>query len=116
MSKVLEALPGDSQRPSVENLRTFAPRPSRAELVAGGEAMRKQCPRSSHAVWSAPHDRPDPLQLVEEGNGGRIPELIPLRHGRHAAIAVHLLSRDGAQHGGGLGRHTHHRLSRAGVR
>ena len=82
MSKVLEALPGDSQRPSVENLRTFAPRPSRAELVAGGEAMRKQCPRSSHAVWSAPHDRPDPLRLVEEGNGGRIPELIPLRHGR----------------------------------
>ncbi len=82
MSKVLEALPGDSQRPSVENLRTFAPRPSRAELVEGGEAMRKQCPRSSHAVWSAPHDRPDPLQLVEEGNGGRIPELIPLRHGR----------------------------------
>ena len=54
MSKVLEALPGDSQRPSVENLRTFAPRPSRAELVAGGEAMRKQCPRSSHAVWTAP--------------------------------------------------------------
>ena len=82
MSKVLEALPGDSQRPSVENLRTFAPRPSRAELVAGGEAMRKQCPRSSHAVWTAPHDRPDPLRLVEEGNGGRIPELIPLRHGR----------------------------------
>ena len=44
--------------------------------------MRKQCPRSSHAVWSPPHDRPDPLRLVEDGNRGRIPELIPLRHGR----------------------------------
>jgi uncharacterized protein (DUF2252 family) len=54
----------------------------RAELIARGEAVRKQCPRGSHAVWSAPHDRPDSLRLVEEGNGGRIPELIPLRHGR----------------------------------
>ena len=44
--------------------------------------MRKQCPRSSHAGWSAPNNRPDPLRLVEEANSGRIPELIPLRHGR----------------------------------
>ena len=41
MNKVLEVLPGDSQRPSVEKLQTFAPRPSRAELIARGEAMRK---------------------------------------------------------------------------
>jgi len=82
MNQVLEALPGDSQPSLVENLRTFAPRPSRAELIARGEAMRKQCPRTAHADWSAPHDRPDPLRLVEEGNLGRIPELIPLRHGR----------------------------------
>ncbi len=82
MNKVLEALPGDSPRPSTEKLQTFAPRPPRAELIARGEAMRKQCPRGSHALWRAPHDRPDPLWLVEEGNRGRIPELIPLRHGR----------------------------------
>jgi len=82
MSKVLETLPDDSQGPSVEKPRTFALRPSRAELIARGEATRKECPRGSHAVWSAPHDRPDPLRLIEEANGGRIPELIPLRHGR----------------------------------
>src|SRR5262245_13560511 len=82
MNTVLEALPGESATCTVENLRTFAPRASLAELIARGEAVRKQCPRSSHAVWSPPHDRPDPLRLVEEGNGGRIPELIPLRHGR----------------------------------
>ncbi len=82
MSKVLEEIPGDLQRSSVERLGTFAPRPSRAELIARGEAMRKHCPRGSHAVWSAPDDRPDPLRLIEEANGGRIPELIPLRHGR----------------------------------
>jgi uncharacterized protein (DUF2252 family) len=82
MNKVLETLPGDSQGTAIEKRPTFAPRPSRAELVARGEAMRKRCPRGSHADWSAPHDRPDPLRLVEEGNSGRIPELIPLRHGR----------------------------------
>jgi uncharacterized protein (DUF2252 family) len=57
-------------------------RSSRAELFARGEQMRKKCPRSAHAVWQAPFDRPDPVQLVEEGDKGRIPELIPLRHGR----------------------------------
>jgi uncharacterized protein (DUF2252 family) len=44
--------------------------------------MRTNCPRGSHAVWSAPSDRRNPLQLIDEANVGRIPELIPLRHGR----------------------------------
>jgi uncharacterized protein (DUF2252 family) len=82
MNQVLEVLADDSQRQSVEKRRSFATRPSRADLIARGEAMRKQCPRSSHALWSAPNDRPDPLRLIEEANGGRIPELVPLRHGR----------------------------------
>src|SRR5262249_48943364 len=65
-----------------EPIPTFAPRPSRAELIARGENLRKKCPRRSHAAWQAPADRPDPAQLVEEGNKGRIPQLIPIRHGR----------------------------------
>jgi uncharacterized protein (DUF2252 family) len=76
------ALPKDSERPAGEHLPTFAPRPSRAEMTAQGEAIRKRCPRKAHGLWNAPHDRPAPLQLIEEGNLGRIPELIPLRHGR----------------------------------
>jgi uncharacterized protein (DUF2252 family) len=47
-----------------------------------GKNLREQCPRSSHAVWKAPHNRPDPLRLLEQSNKGRIPELIPIRHGR----------------------------------
>jgi uncharacterized protein (DUF2252 family) len=82
MNQVLEVLSDDSQQQSVEKRRTFPTRPSRADLIARGEAMRKQCPRSSHALWSAPNDRPDPLRLIEEANGGRMPELVPLRHGR----------------------------------
>src|SRR3954468_13542885 len=60
----------------------FAPRPSRADLNSQGEALRKKCQRRSHGVWQAPPNRPDPVQLVEEGNRGRIPQLIPIRHGR----------------------------------
>jgi uncharacterized protein (DUF2252 family) len=46
--------------------------------------MRDRCPRGSHAGWRAPPDRPDPVRLIEQGNEGRLPELIPLRHGRMA--------------------------------
>jgi uncharacterized protein (DUF2252 family) len=82
MNELLAAPRSDSRPSRVEEAGTFAPRPSRAELIARGAACRKRCPRGSHAVWIAPPDRPDPLRLVEEGNAGRIPELIPLRHGR----------------------------------
>jgi len=64
------------------SIATFAARPSRAELVARGEQLRKKCPRRFHALWQAPPDRPDPVHLVEEGDKGRIPQLIPVRHGR----------------------------------
>jgi uncharacterized protein (DUF2252 family) len=61
---------------------TLGHRPSRAELIARGESLRRKCPRNSHAVWKPPMDRPDPVELVKEGNKGRIPELVPIRHGR----------------------------------
>jgi uncharacterized protein (DUF2252 family) len=64
------------------SIPTFVPRPSRAELIARGEALRKTCPRRSHALWQAPPDRPDPVDLVKDGDSGRIPQLIPIRHGR----------------------------------
>jgi uncharacterized protein (DUF2252 family) len=54
----------------------------RADLIARGEALRKQCTRGAHAEWKPPANRPDPVKLVEDANVGRIPELIPLRHGR----------------------------------
>ena len=52
------------------------------ELIAKGKALRDQCPRQSHAIWKPPHNRPNPVRLVEEANKGRIPQLIPIRHGR----------------------------------
>ncbi len=47
-----------------------------------GRALRERVSRSSHAGWSAPSDRPDPLALLEEQNHGRVPELVPIRWGR----------------------------------
>ena len=53
-----------------------------AERYAEGKRLRKRCPRSSHGTWKAPRGRPDPVRLVLEADKGRIPELLPLRHGR----------------------------------
>ena len=49
-----------------------------------GKNLRDACPREAHAVWKAPAGRPDPVSLVLEADKGRIPELLPLRHGRMA--------------------------------
>jgi uncharacterized protein (DUF2252 family) len=52
------------------------------ERHAAGKAMREACPRESHAIWKPAKDRPDPVQLVLEAEEGRLPDLLPLRHGR----------------------------------
>jgi uncharacterized protein (DUF2252 family) len=59
-------------------------RPTRswAEHYAAGKALRETCPRDSHAAWKAPADRQDAVELVLAAEQGRLPELLPLRHGR----------------------------------
>jgi uncharacterized protein (DUF2252 family) len=57
---------------------------SRAELKAMGKALRDKCSRVSHAEWKPPRDRPDPVRLVLKADEGRLPDLLPLRHGRMA--------------------------------
>ena len=58
------------------------PRPSLAELRAVGRRLRDKCPRQSHADWKPPTNRPDPVALVKQSDKGRIPKLVPVRHGR----------------------------------
>jgi uncharacterized protein (DUF2252 family) len=53
-----------------------------AERVARGKAARAQVPRSSHAVFNLPSDRPDPIALLEEQAKSRVPDLVPVRWGR----------------------------------
>jgi hypothetical protein len=55
---------------------------TRAERAAAGKKLRETCPRRSHAGWKPPAGRPDPIELVLRAEKGRLPELLPLRHGR----------------------------------
>ncbi len=57
------------------------------ERYAAGKALRAVCPRAAHATWKPAADRPDPAKLVLESEKGRLPDLLPLRHGRMARSA-----------------------------
>jgi len=58
-----------------------------AEQYAAGKALRAACPRKAHAAWKAPSDRRDAVDTVLEAEKGRLPDLLPLRHGRMARSA-----------------------------
>jgi uncharacterized protein (DUF2252 family) len=52
------------------------------ERAAAGKAARAEVPRSSHAEWEPPKDRPNPVELLENQATTRVPELVPIRYGR----------------------------------
>jgi uncharacterized protein (DUF2252 family) len=74
------AVSQEPARPEVRILRTYA------ERYSAGKALRATCPRKSHgsATWKAPAGRRNPVELVLEAEKGRLPDLLPLRHGRMA--------------------------------
>lgn len=47
-----------------------------------GRELRKQVPRSSHAEWAPPDDRPDPVDLLVAQNADRLQWLVPVRFAR----------------------------------
>ena len=55
------------------------------ERAARGKAARAHTPRSSHALFDPPADRPDPVALLESQARHRVPELVPIRYGRMLA-------------------------------
>jgi uncharacterized protein (DUF2252 family) len=63
-------------------VRTEAARLAPEESAALGRQARVTVPRSSHAGLSADPDRPDPVTLLESQAKTRVPELVPIRHGR----------------------------------
>jgi uncharacterized protein (DUF2252 family) len=56
-----------------------------AESAAEGKAARSAARRSSHAGFSAPADREDPVAILERQAESRVPDLVPIRYGRMAA-------------------------------
>jgi uncharacterized protein (DUF2252 family) len=57
------------------------------ERAATGKAARSVAPRSAHAEWEPPANRRDPVAIIEAQDATRVPELVPIRHGRMAASA-----------------------------
>jgi uncharacterized protein (DUF2252 family) len=55
---------------------------SHAERRAEGRTLRDAVPRADHSGWKPPKDRRDPVDIVLASNEGRIPDLVPIRHGR----------------------------------
>ena len=53
-----------------------------AERVERGRAVRSEVPRSSLGDWAPAPDRRDPIELLDQQAQTRVPELVPIRHGR----------------------------------
>src|SRR6516162_3226563 len=56
-----------------------------ARRAEHGHALRKGTPLASHADWTAPRQRPSPVDTLCESNRGRQEHLVPIRHGRMVA-------------------------------
>jgi uncharacterized protein (DUF2252 family) len=82
MAHVVTRKKSKSMPPVEKKVPSFMAHHTRAELRAMGKALRDKCSRVSHAEWKPPHSRPDPVRLVIKADEGRIPDLLPLRHGR----------------------------------
>jgi uncharacterized protein (DUF2252 family) len=65
--------------------RGAVPHPTVQERAARGKAARATVPRSSHAAWEPLRDRRPPEDLLLEQAADRVPELVPIRHGRMLA-------------------------------
>jgi uncharacterized protein (DUF2252 family) len=52
------------------------------ERMAEGRAERESVPLEAHGEWAAPDSRPDPVGIIEKQDATRVPELVPIRHGR----------------------------------
>ncbi len=69
--------------PSTSRLVRTGPddHPSRADRVAHGKDARVLTPLTTHAEFDPPRER-DPVSLLLGQAGNRVPELVPVRHGR----------------------------------
>ncbi|MCY1392525.1 hypothetical protein D3C76_673390 [compost metagenome] len=55
---------------------------SRKDRLTAGEQLCESLPHSAHAVWKPPRKHRDPIELLEESNRYRLPNLVPVRYGR----------------------------------
>src|ERR1700753_745183 len=55
------------------------------ERAAEGKAARSVAPRSTHGEWTPPGNPKDPVAIIEAQDATRVPELVPISHGRMSA-------------------------------
>ncbi len=66
----------------MSNKSVPVPHLSVAERVARGKTARHEVPIEAIGEYAPAHDRADPLDLLARQEATRIPELVPIRHGR----------------------------------
>src|ERR1700742_1249318 len=71
-----------TQSAATSNGGGAVPHLSVAERVARGKAARAEVPRATHAAFTPPPGRADPLEVLETQASTRVPELVPIRYGR----------------------------------
>ena len=68
-----------------DELPKRAPLGSFQDRAQHGRAARASAPRSANALWEPATGRADPIELLEEQELTRVPDLIPIRHARMLA-------------------------------
>jgi uncharacterized protein (DUF2252 family) len=58
---------------------------TRQERYQYGKALRQKAPRTSHGDWQPAADRPNPLDLLQAQDEGRLQPLLPIKYGRMLA-------------------------------
>ena len=72
-----------NRRPNAEGEEP-TPYSTRQDRAALGRRARSTLSRTRHGQWSPAPDRPDPLELLARQEQDRVPDLVPIRHGRMA--------------------------------
>ena len=76
-----------SSRPGVKAAIAAAPAGpatplTRAQQADAGAAARGRIGRKALGAYAPAADRPDPISIIERQDAHRVPELVPIRHGR----------------------------------
>jgi uncharacterized protein (DUF2252 family) len=74
-------------RHMVEHTPTFGALPalhivSPNARMAAGKALRDKVPREQHGRWNGVKGRPNPIDLLQKSDAGRMKELLAIRYGR----------------------------------
>jgi uncharacterized protein (DUF2252 family) len=72
----------EADRKNVQGNAGDPPYRSPAERRGDGKTLRDAVPRADQSGWHPPRDRRDPVEIVLAQNEDRVPELVPIRHGR----------------------------------